>query len=253
MQIDWFTFVAQIVNFLVLAYLLKRFLYGPITRAMQQREAQIASRLAEADKRRQEAEQAELLYRQKNEKIERERHVLFERAEAEVAEARKQLMKKAHEDVQRKREDWIETLDREKESLLQTIRHRASKQIASAARHTLRELADLDLEDQLLQQFIQRLDDLGQKEGHELSAAMQNGDGNAVIRTAFDVPHAWKQRLQSVLAEKLGAKHVDFKTAPEVVCGIEIQAGGHKVGWSVDEYLISLEEELDGILPKRRA
>ena len=44
MQIDWITVAAQIVNFLILVWLLQHFLYGPITRAMQRREQRIAER-----------------------------------------------------------------------------------------------------------------------------------------------------------------------------------------------------------------
>ncbi len=49
MLINWFTVLAQIVNFLILVYLLKRFLYGPIIRAMQEREKKIARRLQDAE------------------------------------------------------------------------------------------------------------------------------------------------------------------------------------------------------------
>ena len=45
MQVDWITTIAQIINFLVLVYLLKRFLYGPIVSAMIHREAHIAERV----------------------------------------------------------------------------------------------------------------------------------------------------------------------------------------------------------------
>ena len=47
MLIDWFTVVAQIVNFLVLVALMKHFLYGRLLRAIDEREAGIAARLAE--------------------------------------------------------------------------------------------------------------------------------------------------------------------------------------------------------------
>ena len=48
MLIDWFTVVAEIVNFLILLWLLKRFLYKPVLNAMDKREATIASRENEA-------------------------------------------------------------------------------------------------------------------------------------------------------------------------------------------------------------
>ena len=57
MQIDWLTVAAQIVNFLVLIWLLQRFLYRPITNAMARREARIEERLSDARTRRKEAEE----------------------------------------------------------------------------------------------------------------------------------------------------------------------------------------------------
>ena len=47
MLIDWFTVLAQIVNFLILVALMKRFLYGPLIAAIDAREQSIAARLAE--------------------------------------------------------------------------------------------------------------------------------------------------------------------------------------------------------------
>ena len=66
MLIDWFTVIAQIINFLVLVALLKRFLYGRIIKAMDQREEKIAFRLADAERKRNEAEQEAQAYRKKN-------------------------------------------------------------------------------------------------------------------------------------------------------------------------------------------
>jgi F-type H+-transporting ATPase subunit b len=49
MLIDWFTVGAQVVNFLILVWLLKRFLYKPILHAIDERERRIAKELADAD------------------------------------------------------------------------------------------------------------------------------------------------------------------------------------------------------------
>ena len=56
MLIDWFTVSFQVINFLILIALLKRFLYGPIIRAMEERESTIAARLFEAERAEKEAE-----------------------------------------------------------------------------------------------------------------------------------------------------------------------------------------------------
>ena len=49
MHIDWFVLFCQVFNFLLLVYLLKRFLYGRIIKAMDDREAKIAARFADSE------------------------------------------------------------------------------------------------------------------------------------------------------------------------------------------------------------
>ena len=56
MLIDWFTVLAQIINFLILIYLLKRFLYGPIIRAMEEREKKMVADQDRAKNAEKEAE-----------------------------------------------------------------------------------------------------------------------------------------------------------------------------------------------------
>jgi F-type H+-transporting ATPase subunit b len=55
--IDWFTVFAQIVNFIILIFLLKRFLYGPIIAAIDKREENISARITEAEEKHLAAEE----------------------------------------------------------------------------------------------------------------------------------------------------------------------------------------------------
>ena len=56
MLIDWFTVGAQALNFIILVWLLKRFLYKPILNAVDAREKRIAAELADADAKKAEAQ-----------------------------------------------------------------------------------------------------------------------------------------------------------------------------------------------------
>ena len=80
MEIEWFTFAAQIINFVILVALLKRFLYGPVLRMMDQREQRIAERMNDAERTRREAdEEAEQLRRQQQQ-LEHQRETLLVQA-----------------------------------------------------------------------------------------------------------------------------------------------------------------------------
>ena len=84
MLIDWFTVVAQIVNFLILVGLLKYFLYGRIIRAMDQREERIAARLAEAQQREQEAKEERQHYQARKEELEKQKGGILAQAREEA-------------------------------------------------------------------------------------------------------------------------------------------------------------------------
>ncbi|MGB5569161.1 MAG: F0F1 ATP synthase subunit B, partial [Sedimenticolaceae bacterium] len=77
MLIDWFTVGAQLLNFLVLAWLLKRFLYRPILDALDAREQRIAAELADADAKRAEADKERDEFQHKNEAFEQQRAALL--------------------------------------------------------------------------------------------------------------------------------------------------------------------------------
>ena len=69
MLIDWFTVGAQVLNFLILVWLLKHFLYKPILNAIDAREKRIASELADADAKKTEAQKERDDFRKQEQSI----------------------------------------------------------------------------------------------------------------------------------------------------------------------------------------
>jgi len=111
---DWFTVVAQIVNFLILVALLKRFLYGPIVRAMDRRETAIATRMEAADKRIDEAEQERMRYEKLARELAEAKDELRLKARKEAEQLRETLLKEAREEVDMSRAKWHEALRSER-------------------------------------------------------------------------------------------------------------------------------------------
>ena len=80
MSIDWFTFAAQLVNLLLLIWLLKRFLYGPILAAIAAREKRITEELAQAKARQAEADQQRDEFRYKVDEVDQRKAALLTEA-----------------------------------------------------------------------------------------------------------------------------------------------------------------------------
>ncbi|RIK40569.1 MAG: F0F1 ATP synthase subunit B [Chloroflexi bacterium] len=245
MQFDWFTFAAQVVNFLILLFLLRRFLFKPITQAMSAREAAITARLEEATAQQHAAEQEAREWRARRQELEAKRAELLADAEAQAAEARREMIAEARAEVAAMQERWQRALEHEQAEFLRLLRQRVGDQVLAIAQRALAELADADLEQQVVAVFIQRLQQLEEGERHGLLAAVQQARQPLVIRSTFTLPPPQRQQLTKTLNRLLDAStDMHFVAASELLCGIELQVHGHRIGWSLRNYLETLDDHL---------
>lgn len=245
MLIDWFTVAAQGVNFLLLVYLLKRFLYGPIIRAMDAREAKIAAQLQEAQEKKEEAQQEIELYQEKNRELDASREALLTQIKGEVETRRKELMNEARDQVDAVRAGWYEAMEREKEAFLQDLRQRAGKHTCAIVRRALKDLANADLEHHITRVFIERLRNLDNNQLRTLSESVSKSGGSIKVLSAFEIPRQMTQEVASVLSHVTeGSADLRFEVSPDVLCGIELKSHGWKIAWSVADYMGGLEQSL---------
>lgn len=252
MRIDWFTVIAQLLNFLILVWLLKRFLYKPILRAIDAREQRIADALSHADARQREADEERETFRKKNEAFDEQRHALLGEAKDEAKDERRQLLDEARKDADALRAKQRDTLQHEQESLQRELTRRTREEVFSIARKTLTDLAGTSLEESMGEAFNRRLRELDGKTKALLTKALRTSSEPARVRSAFDLPSEQQRALQGALNEVFATDvNVRFETAPEVVSGIEFSVNGQKVAWSIEDYLQSLEKSVEELLKEQ--
>lgn len=253
MNIDWFTFVAQIVNFLVLVALLRWVLYGRIVRSMKQREDRIAGQLREADQKRAEAEAQAERYEEKTRDLERRREEMLQKARDEAQQERERLRREAREDVEHKRRQWEEAYRRQRRDLLDDLRRQVGRAAVETARRTLAQVADADLEARICETFAERIRQFDDAQRDQIARQMGNGRATVLVRTAFEVPDDRRRRLRDAIRESTGADvDVSFEQAKDLICGLELDIGGYRFGWNVQEFLGDLELEFDEQIEPRR-
>ncbi len=251
MHIDWFVLFCQIFNFLLLVYLLKRFLYGRIIKAMDDREATIAARFAEAEKMKVAAAEATEIYDKKNQLLTEKSEQLLNDAAVAAEAKRKELMEKVREDVDAVKSRWQDMLMREKDAFFQDLRGRAARQIYATARRALTDLADQDLEARIVDEFIRRVRELDKEKSAQIRKAIAGGGNRVTVQSAFDIPPETKDRIEQALKKQITKGFtINYSMKPEVVSGIEMRVNGHKIAWSLNEYLETLVENLTETLQK---
>lgn len=247
MQIDWFTVAAQAVNFLVLMWLLKRFLYKPILNAIAAREKNIADQLADAKAKEAEAQKEQDDFKQKNDAFDKQKAQLLSDAKKEADNAREKLLQEAQAEADALRTKRKEALKAEEHDLNKAIIAHTREEIFAIAAKAMRDLADVSLEEQMCTVFIERLQSLGDTEKHMLTAALTAYSPSVLVTSAFALTPAQQKEIKAALSKISGTdkEKLQFKVTPELISGIELSVSGHKLAWSIADYLAALEKNVD--------
>lgn len=256
MLIDWFTVLAQVINFLVLVWLLKRFLYQPILDAIDAREKRIAAKLADADEKEIEAEQQRDEFRHKNTAFDKEKSDRMIQVKAEVKAERTRLLEAARVESEDLRGKLQSALKNEQLSLEESLSSRVREEVFEIARKTLSDLAGITLEARMTEVFIDRLRALNDEDKVNLKSALlpserapKESKQPLIIRSAFALPDEQRASIESIVREIIGGDDpIQFVTESALVSGIEINANGQKMAWSIGDYLASLSKSVDQLL-----
>ncbi|MDD5385440.1 MAG: F0F1 ATP synthase subunit B [Gallionella sp.] len=249
MLIDWFTVIAQAINFLLLVWLLKRFLYQPILNALDARERRIAAELADADAKRAEAKMEREEFKRKNEEFDQQRAALLNKATGEAAAERQRLFDAARKDSDGLRAKRQDMLNSEYQSLHEEIARRTRAEVFAIARKTLMDLAGASLEERMVDVFVRRLRELDIGEKGRLASMFESSTIPVVVRSAFDLSPAQHALIEDAVKGTLAVEaQVRFEVVPDLVSGIELTLQGQKIAWSIADYLASLEKGVNELL-----
>jgi F-type H+-transporting ATPase subunit b len=251
MLINWFTVCAQAINFLILVWLLKRFLYKPILHAIDEREKGIAAQLASAEAKTAEAQKDRDDFQHKNEAFDKERAALLKKATDLASAERQRLVDEAKKDADALRAKRQEALQVEQRNLSTEILRWTRKEVFAITRKTLADLSGASLEERMSDVFVGRLHALAGPAKDQMVTAFKTSNHTVSVHSAFDLPSAQQKSIETAVKETFAPDaHVQFETAPELVSGIELSTNGHKVAWSIADYLATLEKSAGELLNK---
>ena len=246
MLIDWYTVGAQALNFAILEWLMKRFLYKPILDAIDSREKRIAAALADADAKKAEAHKERDEFQRKNDEFDQQRASLLDHATTDADVEGQRLLDEVRKAADALSASRQEALRSDLQRLNQALLRRTQQEVFAIARKTLADLAAVSLEERIVDVFARRLRALDGLAKENVARALTTGTGTAVLRSAFELPAEQRATIQSVVNEAFAAKvALRFETEPDLVGGIELSANGQKVAWSIADYLASLQKGVD--------
>ncbi|MFN1834158.1 hypothetical protein AB2B38_002755 [Balneola sp. MJW-20] len=249
MNIDWFTFIAQILNFLILLYLLRRFLYKPLLSIMDDREEKIKLRMEEADREYQTAQEKVDKYDRMLRDFESNVDRMGKEAVKETEEFREDLYKKVRAEVGQSQKNWEQSLEDQKEVFLSELYRQTASGIVDLMGSLIKDLSHKELDDLVVGKFLEQIRSMKQHDGSmAFHAALESGEGQITVISSFQLDKSVQEKiidsLKYILTEEI---NIQFKRSSILGYGIEMRANGWKIGWSTAGFMVNLKKRAEEV------
>lgn len=241
MEIDWLTTAAQLVNFFVLVWLLRRFLFRPVSQAIETRRAELADALAEAAARERSAEETRAALETEREALAASAAERLATAEAEAERHAARLRATAEAAADRARADLAAALEDERRSARAVLQAEAGRAGIEIARRVLADLADETLEGLLVRRLADRL-------AAEAALTLPTGgdpvDATLTTRWARTGDEAaLAERLNAELSRVLGRPTaLRLRSEPDAAVGAVLEVAGLHAAWTLDGHIDRIAE-----------
>ena len=226
MQFNWTTFVLEIVNFLVLVWVLKRFFYKPVSNAIIGREQKIERQIQETEQQREAADTMMQQYENRLNDWEEEKQQLRTSLQQELNVERAHqvdLLKKTLEEEKEKNEVLQQ---RRLAELQRQIEEHALIQAGQFAGQLLQDLSSVALEQSIIALFLEQLSRLPQTQREHLASFYQKNKPSVTITSAFSLEKSLQSRIEQALSKLVNTSVVcEFNQDSQLIAGVRINIG----------------------------
>lgn len=238
MEFSWSTFLLEIINFLVLVWILKRFLYKPVLGVIARRRADIEDRLTEARHLHDEADALKAEYENRLEDWDRERRQARDTLARELDEERTQQMQALRKAMTGEREKAHVADSRRRIEAQREIEHSALQQGAQFATRLLTQAAGPELETKLLDVLLDGMSGLSSNQIAALRTQWGEPPDAILVVSAYPLPEDRRKLIEETLTGVTGLTvPVRYARDPDLLAGLRITIGAWTLHANVKDEL----------------
>jgi F-type H+-transporting ATPase subunit b len=243
LELNWSTFLLEIFNFLVLVWILKRFLYQPVLNVITQRRATIENQLAEAEQHHEDADALKEQYEHRLADWEQERQKAMDKLMHEIEEKRLHQLEKLKAELAQEEEKNRVARSRQDKQTMREIEQRALQQGAEFASRLLAEAAGPELENRLFDLLLDGLTALSADQINILSNKWGESPEHILVTSAYPLADDKRNRLEDILSRVTSlSAPVHYEQDAKLLAGLNITIGAWVLQLNVRDELQGFEE-----------
>ncbi len=226
MELNWSTFLLEIINFLVLVWILKRFLYKPVLDVIARRRADIEDRLAKAQHLHDEADRLKAEYDNRLVDWEHERQQAKDNLSQELNEERTRRLEQLHTTLKQEQNKAKVSQLQQQTKIAQALEHQALQQSAQFATRLLNQASGPELEARLIGVLLENLANLSQDQIKTLNTQWGRQPESIVVASAYPLPENQRTNLEIALGKITGETiPIQYKQNSDLLAGLNITIG----------------------------
>jgi len=240
MQFDLTTFILEIINFLVLIWILQRLFYKPLLDIIAKRKQFIDQTLADAKAMWQEAERQRSLYENRQNLWERDKQAAVNALHQQLDAERAAQMAKLSVDLEQKRQKFGVMLERQQQELFLRAEKQALGNASRFAALLLKQAASRELEARLFAMLLAHLAELPEECRSCLQAVESKKNLVIKVASAYPLADAQKRQLEQCLNGQIPAPATfQYHQDSALIAGLRLDIGA----WVLNA---NLQHELAG-------
>lgn len=242
MNINWFEIAAQIFNFFLILFILQKFLYKPVMKAMDERQERIEKSQIEADAKMKDATELIDEYNGKMDDIQREKREILEQARTQAQEKRERLLEDYKQEAESKRHVYLKEIEDEKQNFTRHLRKNLGESAVKIASHILNAISSKDLEGEVFNTFVGDLKNLRQNvpDSEDLK-----GEEHISVHSFKELSQYEKKTVEEILRDQLeNVKEIAYVTDPGLGLGYELNLETYTVHTNIKNYLEEIEKDI---------
>lgn len=226
MELNWSTFLLEIINFLVLVWILKRFLYKPVLDVIARRRAGIEERLAKAQHLHNEADKLKAEYDNRLVDWEHERQQAKDNLSQELSEERVRQLEQLHTTLKQEQNKAKVSQLQQQAKTARAVEYQALQQSAQFATRLLNQASGPELEARLIDLLLENLTNLSQDQITTLSTQWGKQAETIMVASAYPLPESQRINMEMAFKKLIGsAIPVKYKQDSELLAGLNVTIG----------------------------
>ncbi len=154
------TFITQLLSFLLLVYILRRFAWNPLINMMEKRRQQIEDDITQAKEERLQAEQIKREYQEEMRKARQEAQEVIAKATKISEQQAEEILAGAREEAEKIKKTALADIERERDLAIAQVQAQVATLSVAVAEKVIRKNLDMTGQEEIIEQFIQEVGEL---------------------------------------------------------------------------------------------